>query len=253
MKGLLQHLIEERIIHEVGDGDVVEVGVLLVELARGRQCVLIASPRAASYTAHHVPRHSLTEDLVDTTATIEDHTKSTVDRLTDADAPAVVQSDQAHATSAVARKALDSHIGHYVAAVTYVGRLTEGAIRTAHIVVVTTYHDRAYLATTYHIVELESDLQTTRSILIEDTRLGTDDELILLGVTYPYIVVTILLTTIWIDALHSSVIGLDQILMVVAEAYPAEWTIAVVKELRPHDILYVARPDEAILVIYAIA
>ena len=239
-EGLLQHLIEESIIHEEGDGDMVEIGVLLVELARGRQCVLIASPRAASDTAHDVPRHSLTEDLVDTTATIEDHTKATVDRLTDTDATAVVQSDEAHTTSAVARKALDSHVGHHIATVTYVRCLAEGAIRTAHIVVVTTDHDRADLATTYHIVELEGDLQTTRSILVEDTSLGADDELILLSVTYPYIVVTILLTTVWIDALHSSMVGLDQILMIVAEAYPAEWTIAVVKELRTHNVLYIA-------------
>ena len=164
-----------------------------------------------------------------------------------------MQSDEAHTTSAVARKALDSHVGHDVTTVTYVGCLAEGAIRTAHIVVVTTDHDRANLATTYHIVELQCDLQTTRSVLVEDTSLGTDDELILLGVAYPYIVVTILLTTIWVDALHSSVVGLDQILVIVAEAYPAEWSIAVVKELRTHDVLYIAWPDEAILVVYAIA
>ena len=252
-EGLLQHLIKESVIHEEGDGDVVEVGVLLVELARGRQRILIASPRTASYTAHDVPSHSLTEDFVYTTATIEDHTKASVDRLTDTDATTVVQSDEAHTTSTVTRKALDSHVGHNVTTVTYIGCLAEGAIRTAHIVVVTTDHDRTNLATTYHIVELKCDLQTARSVLVEDTRLGTDDELILLGVTYPYIVVTILLTTIWVYALHSSVVCLDQILVIVAEAYPAEWTIAVVKELRSHNILYIAWPDEAILVVYAIA
>ena len=118
---------------------------------------------------------------------------------------------------------------------------------------VTTEHNGTHLSISYHLVETESDLKATHGILIEDTGLSADHESIFLGVANPIIVVTVLTTAIRIDTLHSSLIGLDQILMLAAETHPTEWAISIIEEHRTHNIFYIRRPNEAIFLIHTIS
>ena len=58
------------------------------------------------------------------------------------------------------------HISHHIAPVPYIRGLTEWRIRTAHVMMVSSQHNRAYLPITYHSVKLKGDLQAPLSVLI---------------------------------------------------------------------------------------
>ena len=163
-----------------------------------------------------------------------------------------MESHHTHTASTVAGKAIDRHISHDVTTVVDVGGLTEGRVGTTHIVVVAAQHDGTDLTLTDHLIELKGDPYPTLAVLVEDTCLRTDDESILLRITDPDIIVSILVASGGIDALHGGMVGRSQILRLATQADPAEGTVAKVEEQRTHDVLHIGWPDKALLVIDAI-
>ena len=111
--------------------------------------------------------------------------------------------------------------------------------------VITAKHNRSDFTISYHLVELQSDVASAESILIKDTALGSDNQLILLSVADPYPVISILESSVRVDDVHSCVVGLHQILVLVGQAAPAERAIAIVEQHRSHDILNVGRINES--------
>ena len=164
-----------------------------------------------------------------------------------------MQSDKAHAPGTISGKALHSHICHYIAAVLDIGGFPERRVGTAYIVVVTSQHDRTYFAPAYHFIETQCDIHTAQRVLIQNACLGPYHQVILFGVANPYPVVHILSAAIFRDTLHSGTVGLYQIFLFPAQAYPAEGAVTIIEKLRPHDILYIRRPDESILLVCSIA
>ena len=211
----------------------------------------IAGPRTAGYTAHHVPQHGRAQNLVYPLAAVAHHAETTVDGFADAYAAAVVQGYEAHAAGTVAGKALYGHVGHDVTAVLDVGRLTEGRVGAADVVVVAPQHDGTYLATAHHLVEPQCYLHASLCILVEDTGLGAHYEVVLLGIANPVVVVPILSAAGGVDALHGGTVGLDQVLVLAAQTYPTEGTVTVIEQFGAHDVLHVTGEDKAVLVVSA--
>ena len=118
--------------------------------------------------------------------------------------------------------------------------------------VIASHHHGADLALAHELVEFQRDADAPLRILIEDARLRADDEIVLLRVADPVVIVAILVAPIRINAAHRRLVRLDEIRALAGEADPAERAIAVVKELRPHDVLDIGRQDEAVLVVDAI-
>ena len=97
---------------------------------------------------------------------IENHTETSVYRLTDTNPSTIMKSDQAHTPGGISSEALHRHISHHIASVPYIRGLTEWRIRTAHVMMVSSQHNRANLPITYHSVKLKGDLQAPLSVLI---------------------------------------------------------------------------------------
>ena len=227
--------------------------VHLVVLGDSGHGVLVARPAAAGNADHGIPRHGHAQDGVDTLGAVENHTEAAVDGAADARTTAVVQGDVAHAAGSVTSVALGRHLGHDVGAVLDVGGLTEGRIGTAGVVMVTAKDDGADLTVADHLVELEREVHTAHGILIEDTALGADDQLVLLGVADPDIVVVVLIAAVvGLDVLGGSHVGLVQILGVAAQAAPTERAVAEVEQAGTKDIFDVGGEDEAVEVILAV-
>ena len=214
--------------------------------------MLVARPAAAGDAADDIPEERALDDLIDALAAVKHEAEAAVHGLADADTAAVVERAEAHAARRVASEALHRHIRHDVAAVLDIRRLAEWRVRAGDIVVIASHHHGADLALAHELVELQRDADAPLRILIEDARLRADDEVVLLRVADPVVVVTILIAPIRINAAHRRLIRLDEIRALAGEADPAERAIAVVKELRPHDVLDIGRQDEAILVVDAI-
>ncbi len=104
---------------------------------------------------------------------------------------------------------------------------------------VASHHDGTDFTTPYEVVEGACDLGSALCIRIEDTRLGSDDELVLLGVANPLPVVAVLAAPVGVDTLHRGVVGLAQIFWFARQADPAKWSIAVVETHGPHDVFHV--------------
>ena len=227
--------------------------VHVVVLVNSGQSVLVGSPCAAGNADHGIPRHGHLQDGVDTLGAVQNHAEAAVDGLADAGAAAVVQSDHGHAASAVTSVALGSHFSHDVGAVLDVGGLTEGGVGTTGIVVVAAQHDGADLAVTDHFVELQSDVHTAHSILVQDTALSTNDQLVLLCVAAPDIVVIVLIAAVVSqNVLSSSSVGLVQILGVAAQAAPTEGAVAEVEQAGTQNVFDVGGEDEAVNVVFAV-
>ncbi|MPN43946.1 hypothetical protein SDC9_191507 [bioreactor metagenome] len=62
-------------------------------------------------------------------------------------------------------------------------------------------------------------------------------------------VVAILSALIGVDTFHRCPVGLHQVLMLPTQAYPAEGSVAIVEQLRPHDIFHVGRPDKTLFLV----
>ena len=227
--------------------------VHLVVLGHGGHGVLIARPAAAGHADHGIPGHGHTQDGIDALGAVEHHAEAAVDGAADAGAAAVVQRDVAHAASRVAGVALSRHLGHDVGAVLDVAGLTEGRVGSAGIVMVTAKDDGADLAVADHFVELEREVHAAHGVLIEDAALGADDQLILLRVADPDVVVVVLIAAVVrLDILGGRHIGLVQVLGVAAQAAPTERAVAEVEEAGAEDILDVGREDEAVEVVLAV-
>ena len=115
--------------------------------------------------------------------------------------------------------------------------------------VVTSQHDGTHLTAAHHFVELQRDVHTSYGVLVEDACLCANHEVVLLGVANPDPVVHVLSASFLGNAFHGGMVGLDEVFMLSAQAYPAEGTVAVVKEFGPHDVLHIGRPDEAVFLV----
>ena len=124
---------------------------------------------------HHIPEHRRNEGFVHPFASIQHHTETTVYRFPDTDSAAIMKGNKAHTPCRISGKTLDSHIGHDVTSVMNIGRFAERRIRPAHIMMVTSEHDRPDFTVSHHAVEAERDIQSSFRILVENARLGTDN------------------------------------------------------------------------------
>ena len=80
------------------------------------------------------------------------------------------------------------------------------------------------------LVERQTDVAPALRILIQNTRLRTDDQFVLFRVTNPDPVVSVLSAAVRVDNLHRGLIGRIQILRLAGQA--TEWTVAVIEEDR---------------------
>ncbi len=201
--------------------------------------MFVSCPVSTSNAAHYVPHHSGLEDFVNSLGTIKKQTESAVDSLADAYAAAVVKCAERHTSCSITSEALNSHICHYVGSVLDVGSLSEWGVSTGYVMVVTTHHYRTDLALSNELVECKTDVTTTLSILIEDTSLSTNNEFVLLSVSDPDPVVSVLTTSVRVDNFHSSLVSSVEVFWLTGQANPSEWAIAIVKEDRSHDVFNV--------------
>ena len=160
-----------------------------------------------------------------------------------------MQGNQAHAARAVSGKTLHCHICHDIAAVLDIGRFTERRVRTADIVMVASQHDGADFSVAYHLIEAQGYIHASHGILIKDTRLRADYQIVLLRIANPIVVIQILPATCGVDTFHRRTVGLHQVFMFSTEAHPAERTITIIKQFRSHYVFHIAGKDEAVLII----
>ena len=163
-----------------------------------------------------------------------------------------MESNETHTASSVTSVTLNRHVTSDVRTIFDVGCFTEWSICTRYVVVVTSDHDRSDLALANEFIEFQSNVDTAHTILIEDTSLGTNHQLVLFSIANPVVVVAVLVATSWIDRFHRCMVSCNQVFVFTAEADPTEWTITIVKEHRSHDIFYIRWPNEAVLVIQTI-
>ena len=229
-------------------------GVHAVVLGSGGQGVLIPGPGTAGNTHHGIPGHGHPQNGVHPFGAVEHHAEAAVDGPADAGAAAVVEGDVAHAASRVAGVALGGHFGHDVGAVLDVGGLAEGGVGAAGVVVVTAQDHGADLAVAHHLVELQRDVHTAHSVLIQDPALCADHQLVLLGVPDPDVVIVVLVAAVvGQNVVGCSLVGLVKILGVPAQAAPAEGTVAEVKQTGPQNVFHVGGEDKAVQVVLAVA
>ena len=118
---------------------------------------------------------------------------------------------------------------------------------------VASQHDRTHFAITYHFIELQCDVHTSDGILVKDTGLCANHEVILLGIANPNPVVHILSASFFRDASHRCLVGLHQVFVLATEAYPTERTITIIEQFRSHDVFHIRWPNESILFIHTIS
>ena len=156
---------------------------------------------------------------------------------------------ETHAPCRISSKTLDGHIGHDITSVVDVGRFPERRIRPAYIMMVASEHDRSDFSIPHHAVEAECDIQPPFRILVKDTRLGSYHKPVLPGIANPVVVIPVLSATGRIDTIHSCLIGLYQVFLFPAQAYPTERPVTIVEQFRSHDIFDIRGPDKAVLLI----
>ena len=160
-----------------------------------------------------------------------------------------MQGHQAHATRTVSGKTLYRHICHDITAVLDIGCFTEWRVCTADIVMVASQHDGADLSLTHHFIEAQSYIHASHGILIENTSLRADYQIVLLRITNPIVVIQILPATCRVDTFHRRTVGLHQVFMFSTEAHPAERTITIIKQFRSHNVFHIAGENEAVLIV----
>ena len=182
-------------------------GLVAIELTDRVHRIGIAGPTAPRHAAHHIPQHCGPDDGVDSLAAVQHQAESSVDRLADPHAAAVVQGDQTHAAGRIAGKALGSHIGHDIAAVLDVGSLAKRRVGAADVVVVASQHDRTNFAVANHFIEPQRDANPPFGILIKNSRLRADHQFVFGRVANPDVIVAVLAAAFRIDALHRRLVG----------------------------------------------
>ena len=118
--------------------------------------------------------------------------------------------------------------------------------------VVTTHHYRANLSFSYKLVECKTDIASAFRILIKNTSLCTYYEFVLLRISDPDPVVSVLTASVRVDNFHSSLVCCIKVFRLSGQAYPSEWAISIVKEDWSHDVFNVGRPNESIFVIVSV-
>ena len=117
---------------------------------------------------------------------------------------------------------------------------------------VTTHHYRANLSFSYKLVECKTDIASAFRILIKNTSLCTYYEFVLLRISDPDPVVSVLTASVRVDNFHSSLVCCIKVFRLSGQAYPSEWAISIVKEDWSHDVFNVGRPNESIFVIVSV-
>ena len=114
---------------------------------------------------------------------------------------------------------------------------------------VASQHDGADLSLAHHFIEAQSYIHTSHGILIKNTSLRADYQIVLLRITNPIVVIQILPATCRVGTFHRRTVGLHQVFMFSTEAHPAERTITIIKQFRSHNVFHIAGEDEAVLII----
>jgi hypothetical protein len=78
------------------------------------------------------------------------------------------------------------------------------------------------------------------------------NEVVFIGILYPHVVVSILKSSLRIDACHGGPVGHQQILFFPAEAHPAKGAVTVIEQQRPHDVFHIGRENKSIQGILAV-
>ena len=242
----LEQAFEEVIVHQIGHSDL-QLGADVHGALDGEHGALVAGPGAAADAVVHIPVEHHAQTAVASLAAVKHHTEAAVHHFTPANAAAVVDRDPRGSTEAVANDVLHSHIGATVTAVVNVAGLAEGAVRTAHIVVVTTKDDRCGNLTFLDgLVKAGGNLSATLAVGIEDTGLAANHQVVLLGALNPLDIVVHLLLNLGRSCcgnlaqhLHSDMVALVEVFGLAAGAHPTEGTEAVVEAHRTHDVLHV--------------
>ena len=131
------------------------------------------------------------------------------------------------------------HVTRYVTPIVDIRGLAERRVRATRVMMVPTKHDWPNLALADSLVKLECDVDSAHGISIQDSCLRAHNEGMLLGITNPDVVVTVLSPTGRVNIFHCNPIGLNQVAMVFAQADPSEWPIAIIEANWSHYILYV--------------
>ena len=224
----------------------------MIVVLTGFDRVFISGPGASGHAPHDIPGDGLFDDGIDPFAAVQHQTKSAVDGIADADAPAVMQCHQAHAPGRITGKALGGHIGHDIAAVFYVGSLSKGRIRAAGVVMIPAQHDGADIAVANHCVKFECDGHSSQSVLVKNSGLGSHHEFVAGGIFDPDIVVTVLKSPVRIDTFHGNPVGFQQIIFFAAQAYPAKRTVPVIKQQGTHQVLHIGLEYKAVQGVFAV-
>ena len=188
-----------------------------------------------------------TQTAVASLAAVQHHSETTVHHFAPAYAATVVDAHPRGSAEAVANNILHSHIGAAVTAVIDVRSLTEGAVGTAHVVVVASQHDRSRnLALLDGLVEAGGNLGAAFAVGIEYTGLAAHHKVVLLGTLNPLDIVVHLLLYLgggsgcyFAQHLHCDVVALVEVFGLAAGAYPTERTKSVVEAHGAHNVLHV--------------
>lgn len=218
-------------------------------------CVLgtgVASPGSASQAVAHVPSEHVLGPSRGLGRAIQDQAEAAVDDLAPADTATVVDRDPGGSAHGVADDVVDRHVRAEHGAVTDVGRLPVGRVRTAHVVVVATDHHRTAQQTIFHcLVEGQGDRDASLSVRVQDAGLAAHVHLVTTSFLDPLQVVQVLLLDLGTgfvsqasdDTVRDAVRDLE-IIGVSRAAHPAEGTEAVVEAHGTHDVFHIAGPEE---------
>ena len=244
---LLEGLCDDVVVRLDRDGDL-ELRVVLHGALDAELRVVVATPRASCNAVVDVPAEHELRAALGVLCAVEHHAKAAVDDLAPADATAVVQRNPRRATEAVAAEVLDSHVGSERRAVVDVGGLAVRRVRAADVVVVARdVHRRLQSAVSHGVVEREGDRGAPERVRVQDACLRADDELVLLGLDDPLVVVVVLLRESLggalgelRDDLRGDLVGEGEVGRVAGRAHPPEGAEAEREDVA-HDVLDVGR------------
>ena len=76
--------------------------------------------------------------------------------------------------------------------------------------VVTSQHNRSDFSVSYHLIEFQSNISSSQSVLIQNTALCTNNQFVLFCITNPDVVISILASSVRINDFHCRMVCLSQ-------------------------------------------
>ena len=154
---------------------------------------------------------------------------------------------------AFSRETMHRHIRSNIASVPDIRGFPDGAVRSTRVVVIPADHDGARFFSANHIVKFQGYSDASFHILIEHSRLGADDEVVLPSIFYPIVIIAILGTPFGVNAVESGFVGFAQILLGTTQADPTKGAVSIVEKFGSRDGLDEIGIDEAVLFIQTVA